>query len=273
LLLVVVSCGYFEEDAPEDYLARVGDDYLIEEDLGYFLGDLPIGVDSISARQKAIENWVTDQLLLGNAERNLPELQIEEIESLVSKYRHDLYGQAYLQEITMQQLDTVIDDAAIEEYYNTRQEQYVLNEDLVMFRYISIPMRYENSKQLSKKFRSEDEETYAYMDSLSLTFNSYFLNDSIWVRKSDLFERVVPISASNEAQFLKENVYSEVEDSLSKYFIYVKDILPRGEQAPLEYVKPVIRKILLNRRKLDFIAELKNDLYRDAIEQDKAEIR
>jgi hypothetical protein len=268
----LISCGNWNDEKPDQYIARVHEQYLLEEDLEEVAIASAVGMDSASLREKAINKWVLNRLLVRNALRNLPEEKVEEIDALVEDYMTELYTQTYLQEITMQQLDTVIDTTAISNYYNKRKDQYILNEDLVKFRYLAVPRDYENFKDLKKKFRQFDEESRYYLDSLSLTFNSYFFNDSIWVRKADLFKRVQPLSAANESQYVRENADFEIEDSMARYLVSIKKILPRGEQAPLVYVSPVIRQVILNKRKLDFIAELKNDLVQDAIQRGNAEI-
>jgi hypothetical protein len=47
--------------------------------------------------------------------------------------------------------------------------------------------------------------------------------------------------------------------------------LQAGDNAPYEFAKPVIREILINQRKLDFLKKTEEDLYQRAI--DKGEIQ
>lgn len=269
-VLLLVGCTYFQDKTPDDYVARVGDEFLLKEELS----DLdPYDSLQDKNREAEIRLWVLNNLLVKQAEKNLEEDELETIEKLVNKYRYDLYSQAYLREITKQKLDTVIDSAAVRQYYDTRKEQYILNEDLVKMRYVAVDEKYEDLKKLKAQFKRFDQEEKRYLDSLSLTFNSYFLNDSIWIRKSDTFDRIEPLTANNESRYLRPGAYFEVRDSTEIYLVKIQEILERGEQAPLSYVKPIIRQILLNKRKLDFIAQMKKDLIEDAIETNDAEIR
>ena len=49
-------------------------------------------------------------------------------------------------------------------------------------------------------------------------------------------------------------------------------MLLRNSTAPLEYVKPTIDKIVINKRKLELIRELEKDITKDAIKNKKFEI-
>ena len=52
----------------------------------------------------------------------------------------------------------------------------------------------------------------------------------------------------------------------------INDVLLRNETAPLEYVKPTIDQIVINRRKLELIRELEKDITSDAIKNKQFEI-
>ena len=52
----------------------------------------------------------------------------------------------------------------------------------------------------------------------------------------------------------------------------INDVLLRNEIAPLEYVKPTINQIVINKRKLELIKQLEKDITKDAIKNKKFEI-
>jgi hypothetical protein len=84
-----------------------------------------------------------------------------------------------------------------------------------------------------------------------------------------LFETIPFIDPTNERNYLIAGRNWKVEDSLGLYLIHFKDILQRGDRAPQEYVKPTIKQILLNRRKLEFKKNLEKDLLQDALSRKK----
>ena len=110
------------------------------------------------------------------------------------------------------------------------------------------------------------------LDSISIQFKSYSLNDSIWVKVSQVLDKIPVVNATNKDQLLKKSNFIEVKDSLGVYLMHINDVLLRNDTAPLEYVKPTIDQIVINRRKLEFINELKREITKDAIKNNQFEI-
>ena len=52
----------------------------------------------------------------------------------------------------------------------------------------------------------------------------------------------------------------------------IKDVLFQNDTAPLDYVKPTIDQIILNKRKLELIKKLETDITKDAIKNKQFEI-
>ena len=71
---------------------------------------------------------------------------------------------------------------------------------------------------------------------------------------------------------LKKSNFVRLQDSIGVYLIQVQDALEKGDDAPLEYVRPTIQQIILNKRKLDLIKKLEADITKDAIKNNDFEI-
>ena len=52
----------------------------------------------------------------------------------------------------------------------------------------------------------------------------------------------------------------------------VVDMLPINEIAPLSYIEPTLRQVLMNRRKMRYLRALEADLVDEAIRQNEFEI-
>ena len=52
----------------------------------------------------------------------------------------------------------------------------------------------------------------------------------------------------------------------------IEDVLERNSPAPLDYIKPTIDQIVINKRKLELIKELEKDITKDAIKNKQFEI-
>ncbi|MCB0451271.1 MAG: peptidyl-prolyl cis-trans isomerase, partial [Confluentibacter sp.] len=157
-------------------------------------------------------------------------------------------------------------------YYDENKEVFKLNEELIKFRYINLQENRSDFEDIKKKFQRFNEEDKKELDSISIQFKSYSLNDSIWVKVSQVLDKIPVANASNKEELLKKSNFIQLKDSLGVYLMHINDVLLRNDTAPLEYVKPTIDQIVINRRKLEFINDLKTDITKDAIKNKQFEL-
>lgn len=270
--LSLVSCEYFQTEQVPDAVVVLDKNYLDKSDIERLLPANYTKQDSARIVSAYVNQWATDQLLLNKAINNIDENRQQELDRLINNYKVELYAQEYLRELTKQNLDTLIKDSEIEAYYEDRNEDFKLNEDLVQFRYIQLDPLNTDLQKITKLFNKGDLPSLSQLDSLKLTYRSYFLNDSIWVKKSNLFDAMNVINPANEKYYIKENKTWKLEDSLGVYLVRFNKVLKRGDRAPLSYVKPTIKQVLLNKSKLAYIKKIEKDLLNDAINSDKLKI-
>ncbi|MGS2727829.1 peptidyl-prolyl cis-trans isomerase [Psychroserpens sp. BH13MA-6] len=272
VLLTLVSCDFFKQTDDRVPVARVGENYLYQEDIEELVQEGTPADDSTQIVSSFIQRWATQQLLLAGAERNLPEEKQADFNKLVSQYKNDLYTKAYLEALVKKSIDTSINQAEALEVYEANQETFKLNEELVKFRYITIPQNAINEAEIKERFRRFDAEDKVYLDSISVQFKSYSLNDSIWVKASQITERISVLNSENKKELLKKSNFVQLKDSLDLYLMQIKDVLSQNDLAPLEYVKPTIQQIVINKRKLELIKQLEKDITKDAIKNKQFEI-
>ena len=85
-------------------------------------------------------------------------------------------------------------------------------------------------------------------------------------------EEIPVLTPDNERQHLKKSQYFELQDSLSLYLGKVVNVLNKNDVAPLKYIQPNIKQVLLNRRRLDFIKKLELDVLNEGLEKKEFEI-
>ena len=71
---------------------------------------------------------------------------------------------------------------------------------------------------------------------------------------------------------LKNAKITQLQDSLGLYLLKIVSVLDRNDPAPLTYVTPTIRQIILNRRKQELTNKLEKDITKDAIRNKTFEI-
>jgi hypothetical protein len=75
----------------------------------------------------------------------------------------------------------------------------------------------------------------------------------------------LPTTIDRQDEFLKHNSYYETEDSVFKYYVSIREYRLRGTLAPYEYVKDDIKSMILNTRRLEFLENLEEGIFNEAI--------
>lgn len=271
-ILLCVSCNFFKETDDRIPVARVGDAYLYQEDIENIVADGTSPEDSILLINNFITRWATQELLVDGAKRNLPETQQNEYNKLVTQYKNDLFTKAYLEALVNKYIDTSITKTEAQTIYDNNRETFKLNEELVKLRYISLPLNAINKDEVERRFERYNEDDQTYFDGVALQFKSYSFNDTIWVKLSQAAEKIPVINAENKSELLKKSNFIQLKDSLNLYLMQINDVLLQNDYAPLEYVKPTIDQIIINKRKLELIKQLEKDITKDAIKNNQFEI-
>ncbi len=271
-VFLLFSCDYFFRGEQQNAIARVNEAYLYDEDLKDLVTDETSAEDSTLIVNNYITRWATQQLLIDGAERNISEEKQVEFNKLVDQYRKDLLTKAYIEALVKRDLNETVSIEEAEEYYKINSETFKLNEELIKLRYIKVDEDRTDFSKIKERFRRFNKDDKFLLDSISIQFSSYSLNDSIWVKLSQAVNKIPVITSENKNQLLKKSNFIQLKDSLGVYLMQINDVLLRNETAPLEYVKPTIDQIVINRRKLELIRELEKDITSDAIKNKQFEI-
>ncbi|MEN8790273.1 MAG: peptidyl-prolyl cis-trans isomerase [Flavobacteriaceae bacterium] len=273
MFFCICSCGKLlngsEDQTP---IARVGDTYLYKQEVeGLVSEDMTPG-DSAAFMTNFINNWATRQLLLSKANINLPEDKLEEFNRLVEDYRTDLYTRAYKEALVSQGQDTTVSEDELKRFYELQKENFRLKEKILRLRFVEIPLQFLNKDEVISSLKGFEEDDRYYLDSVGIQFRKLNFNDSLWVPVSRVMQEIPPLNADNEDRYLKKSQFFELQDPSGVYLVYIKDILQVNEIAPLPYVEPRIRQVILNRRKLDFIKKLETEIIDEATKENEFEI-
>jgi len=272
LLLLGYSCDLIKKSDEREPIARVNNTYLYQEDINGLVPEDASKQDSTLIIQNYIKRWATQQLFVDGAKLNLSEVKQQTFNRLVGQYKNDLYSKAYIEALVKRSIDTVVSSEEANTYYNNNKDVFKLNEELVKFRYIHVNENIIDFDAIKKRFKIYDTQDKKTLDSISIQFKSYSLNDSIWVKLTQVIKKIPVINSENKNQLLKKSNFLQLKDSLGVYLMQINDVLVRNDTAPLEYVKPTIDQIVINKRKLEFIRELEKDITKDAIKNKRFEI-
>ena len=273
LIFFTVSCNSLWKDiSDKNPIARVGELYLYKEDIAPLLTDSMTKADSASFVTDYINNWASKQLLLSKAKINLSEEKLAEFDALVNNYRTDLYTRAYKEALVQQGSDSLVSQSQLESFYDKEKENFKLKEKLISLRFIHLPLQFMNKETVVDKLKGFKAEDIRYLDSIGVQFKKLNFNDSIWVRASRVREEIPPLTLENQDRYLKKSQFFELQDSLGVYLAKITGVLEVNDIAPLSYIEPSIRQVLLNRRKLDYIRKLETEIIDEAIKEKEFEV-
>jgi hypothetical protein len=205
---------------------------------------------------------------LRKAEDNNSQTDNTEIANLVRDYKEALLINGYKERLIKQQLDTVISEEEITQYYASNSKNFRLNEELIKTRYIHFSNDLIDKKQVVQWFKNGSLDDLEELEMRRLSFKRVMLNDSTWSSLDNVLLKT-PFSRDN---LLKKTKFLQKEDSLGVYLVAIKDVLNRNDIAPKSYLKPTIRQMILHQRKLQLIRDIEKIIVKDAIQNKSFQI-
>ena len=269
---VLWSCSLFKKEDQENAIARAGDAYLYQDEVTSAIPPGLNNADSLIWVNSYVSDWARRQLFLQKAEVNLNTERQDQLKGLIEEYQNDLFIKVYKEALTDNAVDTSVNLEEITSYYEANKINFRLNENLLKLRYITIGKQYYNVPEVTSKLKRFNASDKIYLDSIALQFKAFSLNDSIWVKAAHVYQRIPLFKQQNPDKYLKKSQFFTLEDSLDIYLVHVNDVLPRGELAPLEYVMPTVKQIMVNRRKVEYLRQLDKDILNDAIKNKQFEV-
>ena len=243
-------------------IATVNNKSLFKEDVASLLPKNVDTKDSIVLIRSIINSWAIQQLLLLKAEENTTKNDNSEVDKLVSEYRQALLINGYKERLIKQQLDTLIEQKEIADYYKLNSKNFRLNEELIKTRYLHFSNDLLDKKEVVRLFKDGAIEDLEALELRQLTFKMMMLNDSVWTSLENVMLKM-PFSRNN---LLKKTKLFQKEDSLGLYLVAIKDVLLRNQIAPLSYIEPTIKQMILHQRKLQLIRDIEKIIVKDAIQ-------
>lgn len=264
-ILLLVSCSSDHGDA---WIAKYGDDVVTKAEIQQILPKDISADDSIQFVRQYVENWVKDKILIQESENILSEDELQKIEEKIAAYREDI-TEATIEDHLMQNFSDSVSEKEMKAYHENFPDTFVLKKNIISYRIMEIP---KDSSGIFKKLMRNDE-----MDELTtrLKHNGYYFDfkKDNWIEKEKLTASdILPKRIKNQNLMDEGQIFSS--NSNDKTFVLqVVEIGRKGKNAPYSYIKPTIKSVVLNKRKLNLLSRKKKELYDKALENDEIEIK
>ena len=227
--------------------------------------------DSTFFIERYMNLWIRKQLMIYHSEINLSS-DLLNYEAQIADYRSSLLIYAYQQELINQNFDTSITINEISDYYNQYREKFKLVKNIFMGRYIVVDKSAPNSKNLKKWYKSNKPDDIESLTDYCHQFaKEYYLSDSSWQYFSSINNKL-PKFITEEEYFLENTKGVWFEDQQYRHYIYIKNYQIKGSISPLELEREKIRNVLLNKNKIQYLKQLEDELYQNALALKKIKI-
>lgn len=268
-LMIVVSfltaCDGKVDHHGKTPLVEIDGTFLYKEDLK---ASMPMNCskeDSLLFAENFIRNWIEDVLLYDKAKDNISESQ--RIEDLVQNYRKSLIIHEYQQKLINQELVSDLSENEMKAFYDNNKDLFKADEILLKGLYIKVPLKDTNLNKVRIWYKKNDEESIDHLEKCSLrSAVDYMYFYDHWVPASMLLSHFSNKDIDLE-KLLMVKRQIELKDSLYCYFLNVKDVLLRGENKPYDAAADEIKEVMINMKQTEFMRNMKNDLYKRALER------
>ncbi len=263
--------GCNQNDNQSALVAKIGEKELHWDDIAEMIPDQTSPEDSMKLAESYIQSWMREQAVVALAEYTLGEDQ-GQIESLIENYRQSLLTYYFEQQWVQQHLDTNVNQQEIEAYYNTNVTNFELKDYILKVKFCALNSDNKQLGAMKKVFQSTKPEDFVKWQKLCVETgaSSYFSEDN-WMRWDELIQQI-PLEVYDVEAFLRQNKFIEFSKDNNTYFISIMEYKLRGSVSPLSFENDKIKSLILNKRKIDILMKMRDDVYNQALKDKKLEL-
>lgn len=266
-LSLLAACGGGGDAAKsgDRLLAKVYDKNLYLSEMEGLFPEGTTKEDSTLIISAFTQRWVHDQLLMYEAERNIP--KDLNIDKLVRDYRASLVRFNMEEQIIASKLDSTVSEAEMLAYYEANKDQFQLESTILKCYLLKVPAD-APQQELNKIWYAKDRDKLAAYAKQWAT--SSLLDPDEWYNLDEIaaFLPKGTLTADN----IGSRREGTVNDSGYRFYYRVLESVRGKETAPFEYVKSRVLNIILHKRKRDLLDKWKEDLYQKELRRENVKI-
>ncbi len=260
-ILGIPSCVPPDEEGGEGdvLLAKVYNKPLYLSELDGMIPRTATPTDSTLIVNAFVDRWVKENLMLYEAERNVP--KDLNIDKLVRDYRASLILNSYEKHIAETLLDSTITDTELQTYYDNYKTHFQLETSLRRCKFMKLPKDADNLKKAEKWWDSDNRNDQKALEVYcEENATVYQLEDSLWVTEVEL-EKNFPKSVISS---MKEGKSFDITEGDFIYFVDVAEVQSKNSDPPMSYIRTHATNFILHNRKLEIVEQRKEELFQNA---------
>ncbi len=250
LALMALAAGCQRQTPSQGYVARLGDAYLMQDEVHAALDNLPPRLDSIEARRQFIDQWVTNELLFQEALRLKLRTQ-QDVQRRLEESERSVLIDALVSQLFEQEMEAPI-PSEIRAYFERHKEQLRLREPFAHVRYLFSTEA--DSARLAHRLLQEASATadslwpqlvtrFAQDAALSLTLSgNYFPESRLFIEQPVLRQHLAQLRPGQLAPLIDLNGYT--------HLLQLEDRVPAGSIPELSWIEDQVqRQLTIDARK------------------------
>ena len=189
---------------------------------------------------------------------------------MVEDYRRSLYIHEYEERLIAQRMSRDVADTLIQAFYDSHRNRFILRDDIIKGLLLVTPKDAPNLDKLRKKITDPNqEENIEWIEKYAYQYaNGYELFIDEWRPLGDVLQ-YAPFDSKSVGKQLKAGRLMELQDTVNTYMLQVTEVCLSGDYKPIDYVRQEIEDMILSERRVEFIREVRQELYNEALEQGK----
>jgi hypothetical protein len=249
----LMACDRHAEKASEKPLVKVGDQVLTYAVVEKLIHDDISKEDSVSVVNAYVDSWIRDRLMVLEAEKIIAEDL--DLKTLLEEYRASLLLYHYENKLIAENLDTIVTDIQIQDYYDKNAVLYVLSHRIIRPA-IFISTKELGRDQIQKLKRYTESEFNEFCTSNNL--NS-LCDEETWLGDQDFMS--ITKGVFPEFNTLDKNtVYSTYKNG-KHYILRVHEIKEPNAVPPVSYIEDKLVQEILNQRKSELLLRFRDELF------------
>lgn len=241
-------------------VAKVGDKTLNEDELFVLLKMYDIDDNDTSNVNLFVEDWCNRHLFAQELKSTHPE-QYKLTALRSDLFLADLAKNEVEQQYIRDNIDSVITEQQIQDYYTEHQEDFLLQDYIVKALYLKIPktvdFKKENIQQKIKLNKPADlDQVTAFA---RLNAENFYFDDSSWIYFKEL-SKDIPLTKYNIDNIVLNRTKTYFSDEEHTYFLNIIDFKLKDEAPPIEFLENQIRTIIITNRSHDLLSNKKGVL-------------
>lgn len=214
------------------------------------------------------QRWAREQLLMYEAERNIPkDLNIDE---LVRNYRASLIRFNYDEQIIAQKLDSTVSESETLAFYEENKEQFQLESTILKCLMLKVPDRAPQS-DINKLWNSSNPADEVKLEKMVKEWAGKAMIDRKKWYKLEEVAAFLP-----KGTLTTDNVGSRgggtVNDGGYRYYYRVLEVVRGKTTAPYDYVREQASKVILHRRKQQLLNHWKEEMYQTELRRENVKV-